>query len=371
MQHRTSLTRTFSWIFIAAMAISSFTGLLPVESALAAAPSSRKTQPREEMRVEDVVKQVGDAVVTVLNFKLPPGASEPQFYGSGTGFIIDEDGHIVTNWHVTTGGDRYAVVLADGTLIEAEMIGEDPRDDLAVIKIDPGDIPAIVPFGDSDALNPGQTIIVIGSPLGLSNTVSTGVVSSIGRTELSSQINPDCQNYANVLQHTAAQNPGNSGGPLFNLWGEVVGVNTLGIDIINGQPIQGISFSIPSNLVSRIADQIIETGTIEAPYIGADFVALNPAISAAYGLPVDYGMYVRSIDDDTPAADAGMEAKDILVAIDGQEIGPARSLPLILFDYEPEDDVELTIIRDGKKRTLDLTLGQTPEEVLASCQAPH
>jgi 2-alkenal reductase len=194
----------------------------------------------------DIVEQVGPAVVTVINeqrFNDNEG-TELEPVGSGTGFIIDDQGHIVTNWHVVDGGDNFEVIFADGTTVSAELVGTDEVSDLAVVKVD-GDLPGVVSLGDSDALKPGQPVLAIGSPLGaFTNTVTQGIVSAIGRDF------PGSQTYTNLIQHDAAINPGNSGGPLFNFAGEVVGVNTLGIpQASTGEIVQGVFFAIPYNTV--------------------------------------------------------------------------------------------------------------------------
>jgi 2-alkenal reductase len=328
----------------------------------------------EEMSAADVVEQVAPAVVTVYNLDVLEGGlgqqQETVRQGAGTGFIIDEEGHIVTNWHVVTGGEQYAVQLYDGTLVDAELIGEDPRDDLAVVKIDPASVPATVEFGDSEALRPGEGVIAIGSPLGqFTNTVTEGIVSSLGRDALGSGASI-CQNYSNLIQHDAAINPGNSGGPLFNMQGEVIGVNTLGLPVDqSGTPLQGLFFAVPSATVVTAAEQMIATGTISAPYLGVlDPIPLNAALAEANDLPVDAGVYITDVQPNGPAAEAGLEAQDIITAIDGTEISQDQSLATILQEnYQPGDTVQLTIVRDGEEQTLDLTIGEASEEVFESC----
>lgn len=357
--------------------------------AWSAAPEQAMATPGTEASTRDValqdddaltnvelVEQVNPAVVTVYNLTTLEneltGELQDIPQGTGTGFIIDEEGHIVTNWHVVTGGSEYAVALSDGTTVEAELIGIDPRDDLAVVKIDPESVPATVPLGDSDALQPGQPVVAIGSPLGqFTNTVTAGIVSGLNRDGLSrSSI---CQNYANLIQHDAAINPGNSGGPLFNLDGEVIGVNTLGLpETPSGVSLQGLFFAVPSNLVADVAQQLIETGTIAAPYIGVSAQPLNAASAAALGLDIEGGNLVRSVPADGPAAEAGIQPNDVIVAIDGQQISPERGLPDILLDYEAGDTVDLLVLRSGASGspedvTVELTLGNVPEEVLEAC----
>jgi S1-C subfamily serine protease len=191
------------------------------------------------MGAADLVEQVRAAVVTVVNLQESTGfgpGGDTQQAGSGTGFIIDTDGNIVTNQHVVQGGDEFQVILADGTAVPATLIGADPFTDLAVVRME-GEVPATVPLGDSDALRPGQPVLAIGSPLGaFTNTVTDGIVSALNR-DFPGAAQQGTAIYSNLIQHNADINPGNSGGPLFNLAGEVVGVNTLGLSQIQGTTI--------------------------------------------------------------------------------------------------------------------------------------
>ena len=327
------------------------------------------TAPAQELTAVQVVEQVSPAVVTVLNLaQTGPlgGQATPQ--GAGTGFIIDDQGHIVTNWHVVTGGDDFIVVLKDGTEVEAELIGSDPRDDLAVLRIESSQVPATVTFGDSDTLQPGQDVLAIGSPLGaFTNTVTAGIVSALGRNQLESG-NNFCQNYSNLIQHDAAINQGNSGGPLFNMQGEVVGVNTLGIPTSDeGVPVQGLFFAVPANTVRTAVQQMIETGTIQQPYFGISSVPIDPTTASAYGLPIEFGVYVADVEPGGPADQAGLQAEDIILALDGTQINQSSPLSDLLFDYSPGDTVQLTVLRDGQETTIDLTLGQAPQELFEQC----
>ncbi|MGI8485406.1 MAG: S1C family serine protease, partial [Thermomicrobiales bacterium] len=299
-------------------------------------------------------------------------APSMQANSSGKGFIIDADGHIVTNWHVVTGGDAFTVTLADGTKVKATLIGSDPRDDLAVVKISPSQVPDFVSLGDSSKLKPGQSVIAIGSPLGaFTNTVTDGIISGLGRNEFSSG-SADCQNYSNLIQHTAPINHGNSGGPLFNLRGEVVGVNTLGLTTVGQDVVQGLFFAVPSDMVAQVVQQLIETGTIAAPYIGADLIPIDPSLNAAYDFGTNSGMYVYDIQRRSAAAKAGLRPDDIILAIDGQQITQDQTWALLLYAYKPGDTAELTVqrLQNDKwvKGTVEITFDQTPEEVFANCQ---
>ena len=344
--------------------------LVVVSLAWVSPAAAQQASTESELTKVEVVERVSPAVVTVYNLAAPGPFSGDQAVpqGAGTGFIIDEEGHIVTNWHVVTGGDSFAVVLRDGTQVDAELIGEDPRDDLAVVKIDPAQVPATVQLGNSDELKPGQEVLAIGSPLGaFTNTVTAGIVSALGRNQLTSG-STFCQNYHNLIQHDAAINQGNSGGPLFNMQGEVVGVNTLGIPVSQGGvPVQGLFFAVPSNTVKTAVEQMISTGTVEQPYFGISSLAIDPTSAATYGLPVDYGVYVVEVVPGGPSDEAGLQPDDIILAIDGQQIDAEHPLGDILFDYSPGDTVQLTVLRDNEEITIDLTLGQVPQELFEQC----
>lgn len=310
-----------------------------------------------------VVEQVSSAVVTVINEQTAPssvGSSGTlQPVGMGTGFIIDDQGDIVTNWHVVDGGQQFQVLLADGDVRDAELIGSDEISDLAVVRIS-GDLPGMVSFADSSTLKPGQPVLAIGSPLGaFTNTVTQGIISAVGR-DFPTDPSQGPQVYTNLIQHDAAINPGNSGGPLFDLDGNVVGVNTLGIPSQNGQPVQGLFFAIPSDTVQKITRQLIENGKVQYPYVGISFVTLTPELAAQAGLSVDHGVYVSTVGPNTPAADAGIKEGDVILGIDGQEIDAQNSFAELLFNHMPGDQVEMVIQRGDQQMTVQVTLGERP-----------
>ncbi len=312
-----------------------------------------------EMDAVDVVQQVAPAVVTVINEQQRgPIGGDTQEAGSGTGFIIDDQGHIVTNWHVVDGGDEFSVVFADGTSRPATLVGADEISDLAVVKVE-GDVPAVVSLGDSDALQPGQSVLAIGSPLGtFTNTVTEGIVSALGRNL------PEVGFYTNLIQHDAAINPGNSGGPLFNLAGEVVGVNTLGItEGASGVSAQGLFFAIPSNTVKEIAAKLIADGEVIYPYLGIEGpVAVTEQIASENDLPVDHGVYLQGVAAGGPAADAGLRVGDILLGLDGQEINAENTLTEVLFAHQPGETVTVTVQRGNEQLEVEITLGERPTD---------
>jgi len=286
------------------------------------------------------------------------GSTQPA--GSGTGFVIDNQGHIVTNEHVVRDGQDFEVIFADGTERPATLVGADPRSDLAVVQVE-GDIPATVPLADSSAARPGDPVIAIGSPLGaFTNTVTQGIISATER-DFPGQASADEAIYSNLIQHDAAINPGNSGGPLFNLAGEVVGVNTLGIPQQNGQPVQGLFFAIPSNTVGKITEQLISQGRVAYPFFGITApVPVTDDLVARFDLPVDFGAGVRAVVPGGPADEAGIEAGDIILEIAGQRIDQENSFAEVLFSHQPGETIDVLIQRGEEQQTVQVTLEDQP-----------
>ncbi|HEU5433825.1 MAG TPA: trypsin-like peptidase domain-containing protein [Thermomicrobiales bacterium] len=341
--------------------------LLPAAPAVAqsaATPAVRTTTP---MDAEAVVSETLPAVVTVINEQtmpqgaptlpgMSPGAAEPT--GIGTGFIIDEQGHIVTNEHVVHGGDTFVVILQNGEKRTAKLVGADPISDLAVVKID-GAVPAVLHFGNSDQLHVGQSVLAIGSALGdFTGTVTEGIIGALGRDI---PLQPGMAAYSNLIQHDAAINPGNSGGPLVDASGDVIGVNTLGISADpQVGPVQGLFFAIPSNAVQRIVQTLIATGNVAYPYIGAQVLELTPDVASQYNLSVDYGAYIARVEQGGPAQMAGIQKGDVITAIDGKKIDSQDSFTELLFAHKPGDQVDVTLQRAGKEQHVTVTLGQRP-----------
>jgi len=315
------------------------------------------------MSIADVVARVSPAVVTVLNEQRQSqvGTADPEPVGSGTGFIIDQQGHIVTNNHVVQGGEAFEVIFADGEKRQARLIGRDDVSDLAVIQVD-GQVPATVSFGNSGALRVGEPVIAVGSPLGaFTNTVTEGIVSALNRTF------PGSAYYTNLIQHDAAINPGNSGGPLFNAAGEVVGVNTLGIP-----QAQGIFFAIPASTVQEVVTQLIEAGQVTYPFLGVTTYPVSESLAAQLELPADSGVLVLgpslgqelfgqpAAAPEGPAAAAGLQEGDIILAINGQPINEQNPFVEVLFQFKPGDDVTLTVQRGDQQLELPVALAERP-----------
>ena len=309
----------------------------------------------------DIYEQVNPAVVTVINrIQFDAGIfSEGGIFpaGAGTGFIISDEGYIVTNNHVVEGSDELEIIFYDGSTVAGTLIGTDPRTDLAVIKVE-GGVPGTVPLGDSDALRPGEEVIAIGSALGEYNsTVTAGVVSGLGR---------QLEQLDNLVQHDAPINPGNSGGPLLNMQGEVVGVNTAVIrNSGNGVAAEGLAFAVPSNTVNAIVTALIEEGEVTRPFLGISFGLVTPSLAGAEGLPIDYGAIITDLTSGSPVAATGIQIEDIITKLNGEAISQNRSLQTILFQYAPGDVIDIEIYRPSTGETLSfpVTLGTRPADL--------
>ena len=350
------------WCLVAVLA-PTLAAQQPSRGAGAFAQDPTATAAPGEPATVELVRNVTPAVVTVVNLQRVAGpfgiTDGVQPAGTGTGFVIDEDGHVVTNNHVVAGGQRFEVVFAAGETRPAELVGADPTSDLAVVRID-GEVPATVPLGDSDALQVGQPVVAIGSPLGaFTTTVTAGIVSALDRDFPAGS--PCSGLYTNLVQHDAAINPGNSGGPLFDLAGGVVGVNTLGIPTTStGQPVQGLFFAIPANTVRDIVGQLIEDGAVAYPYAGIAGAAITPRLAAQQDLPVGAGWYVIEAPAGEPAAAAGIRAGDIIVALAGQPIDAQHPFSEVLYAHEPGETVTATVLRGDERLEVELTLGERP-----------
>jgi 2-alkenal reductase len=318
----------------------------------------------ESLAMIDAVKKVGPATVTIRATEgATAGASGPSgpITGAlGTGIIFDSDGHILTNDHVVANGNTFTVLFAAGKKqVSAKLTGRDPLDDLAVLKVEEK-VPGVAEFGSSSDLQPGQAVLAIGSALGdFRNTVTAGVVSALHRTLGGSSEMDD------MLQTDAAINHGNSGGPLVNLSGQVVGVNTAiaGTDPGSGDMAQGIGFAIPSNRAREIAVQILAHGSVQHPFIGITYRAIDSQLQASQSLSVDHGALVSKVTAGSPADKAGIKQGDVILAIDGQDIDLDNTLFSLLRKHSPGDKVKLTVLHAGKNNAVEVTLGQRPAAV--------
>lgn len=312
-----------------------------------------------ESAITKAVELVSPAVVTVVA-DLP---DQPGFFGmisggtsTGSGFFISDQGYIVTNNHVIDGGRSFHVILQSGEQRTAKLVGSDKFSDLAVVKID-GTIPAVATLGNSDALRPGETAIAIGSPLGdFKNSVTVGVISATGR----SIDTGNGYQLEGMLQTDAAINEGNSGGPLVNLAGEVVGVNTM---IIRGSnstaTVEGLGFAIPATNVQVISQQIIQKGYVSRPYIGINYQYINPTIASRYNLPVQWGVYISGVISGSPADSAGLQVGDIITQLGNISIDETHPYYNTLFSFSPGDQIEIHFLRDNRERTVQLVLSES------------
>jgi serine protease Do len=274
--------------------------------------------------------------------------------GLGSGFIISEDGYIITNNHVVEKADDIKVILEDGESYKANIIGKDPKTDLALLKIEPKHKLNAVNLGRSNTLEIGDWVVAIGNPFGLGHTVTTGIVSAKGRSL-------GLGAYDDFIQTDAAINPGNSGGPLFNLNGEVVGVNTA---IIAGG--QGIGFAIPVDMARNVVEQLQNKGKVVRGWLGVLVQQITPEIAESLNLSQPEGALVSDVTPGGPADKAGIKRGDVIVAFDGNKIEDMPDLPKTVATNEPGTKSKLTFLRNGKEKTVDLTLGELPEEVAVS-----
>ncbi len=272
----------------------------------------------------------------------------------GSGFIVDGEGYIVTNNHVIQGAEDITVILRDDTQLKAKLIGSDARVDLAVLKVDPPGkkpLPA-VKFGDSDKTRVGDWVVAIGNPFGLGHSVTAGIISARGR----SLSNESLDDY---LQTDAAINKGNSGGPLFNTEGEVIGVNTA-IYSPSGTN-AGLAFSIPSNIVKQAADQLREFGRIRRGWIGVSYQSVTDDIADSFGLDRAHGVLVANVVADGPAAKAGLKRNDIILSFAGQDVPDLRRFPKFVANARVGSTVDITVWRGGKETPLKLKIGEQEE----------
>jgi S1-C subfamily serine protease len=315
----------------------------------------------ESSAVIEAVERVAPAVVLISAVQggLLGGAT-----GTGSGVIYDAAGWIVTNRHVVEGAETLTVALSDGRTFEGEIIGLDTLTDLAIVKIEGTDLPT-APIGTSRELTPGQLAIAIGNPLGYENTVTTGIVSGLGRVINASDANQVSapETLRNLIQTDAAINPGNSGGPLVNSAGQVIGINTA-----VSTTAQGLGFAIPIDIAKPIMNQAVNGDPIARPWIGIRYVPITPAIADEQDLPVDFGALVASqtgapaIFPDSPAAAAGLQDGDIIVSLDGEQITAEADLSTLIVGHAPGDTITLRVLRDNSAREIEVTLGELPRE---------
>lgn len=341
-------------------------------------------QTTQEEAVVKVVNEASPAVVSVIISKDDPvyeiyyeqinplfpeiqvpkyrqNGTEKKEVGSGTGFIVSEDGTILTNKHVVLDEKAYyTVVTSEGKKFDAKVLALDPVQDLAIIKIESNDVMPALKLGDSDKLQIGQTVVAIGNALGeFQNTVSVGVVSGLGRT-ISASGGGMVETLEDIIQTDAAINPGNSGGPLLNLKGEVVGINTATVE-----GAQNLGFATPINKAKRDIEQMGNTGKIVYPFLGVRYVLITETIQGKNNLPVNYGVWIQkgsngevAISPGSAAEKAGLKEGDIILEFNGEKITERNTLAKIIMKYNPGDEATLKTLRDKTEKTIEVVLGE-------------
>lgn len=320
-----------------------------------------------------LVERYGPAVVNISvkgtvqtsnSLRLPPGFGNDPFFrffqqdpqeprdipmrGAGSGFIVDSDGIIFTNAHVVRNAQEVTVKLTDRREFTAQVLGTDPKSDIAVLKIEAQNLP-VVRLGDPSKVKVGEWVVAIGAPFGFENSVTQGIVSGKGR------VLPD-GSYVPFLQTDVAINPGNSGGPLFNLDGEVIGINSQIYSRSGGY--QGVSFAIPMDVAMDVANQLREHGHVSRARLGVTIQSLDQALARSFGLDQPQGALVASVEKDSPAAKAGIREGDVILSVEGRSIDDSSELPVIVASRQPGSKVDIEVWRQSRKRNLSVTLGE-------------
>ena len=291
-----------------------------------------------------------------------PREREFQQRGLGSGVIVSADGYILTNNHVIDQVDTITVQLINEQVLPARVVGSDPRTDVAVLKVDAENLP-YMRFGDSDELQVGEMVLAIGSPLGaaLAHTVTQGIVSAKGRSDLNIL---GGEGFENFIQTDAAINRGNSGGPLVNMRGELVGINTAIASQSGG--FQGIGFAVPSNMARNVMESIIETGRVVRGFVGIQFQPVDESLARALDLPQARGIIVTEVVDDSPASEAGIQSEDVILKFNGRNIQSPSDFRRRIAEKMPGTEITLTINRDGEEQDVTVVLGEFPSDEIAA-----
>jgi serine protease Do len=338
--------------------------LVPAElnaSTVRAEPPGIRLLEEIQAVITDLAEQAKPSVVNL--FPLPStgraregsGERAPNASGSGSGLIIDSDGHIITNNHVIGDATEVEVRFSDKTKLIAQVVGKDPDTDLALLKVTASQPLPHARFGDSSSVKVGQWVLAVGNPFGLDRTVTLGVVSGTGRE------NMNLSRYENFIQTDASINPGNSGGPLFNLHGEVIGINTA---IINFA--QGIGFAIPSNMAKQVIEQLLAKGKVMRGWLGVGIQPMTPELAKKFGVTESEGVLVNEVFEKDPAASAGIKPGDIIVKIDGSPVDSPNKLSRLIGALTPGATAHIEVVRDGNRLILNIPLSERRDGVIAS-----
>lgn len=315
--------------------------------------------------ITDLAERVKPSVVNVFpthvsgRSKETPRERLPNAPGSGSGVIIDPEGHIITNNHVVGDASEVEIRLSDKSKFIAQVIGKDPDTDLAVLKVSTDRSLPSATLGDSSTVKVGQWVLAVGNPFGLDRTVTLGVVSGIGRE------NMNLSRYENFIQTDASINPGNSGGPLFNMHGEVVGINTA---IINFA--QGIGFAIPSNMAKQVVQQLLTRGKVVRGWLGVGIQPVTAELATKFGVSESEGVLVNEVFENDPAARAGIKPGDIITKVEGKTVDTPNMLSRLIAGLDPGATTTVEIVRDGKRQVLSVSLSERRESAIVASVPP-
>ena len=339
----------------------------PSRSGGVAAETPGDADPVSEVRIDEsnaVIEAVNRVAPAVVLVQVSSGGLFGGAEGTGSGVIYDADGWILTNRHVVEDAESLIVELNDGRTFDATLYGIDPLTDLAIIKVDATELP-VAPLGSSRDLEPGQLAIAIGNPLGYKHTVTTGIVSGLGRQITASDATQSsAETLRNLIQTDAAINPGNSGGPLVNSAGQVIGINTA-----VSTTAQGLGFAIPIDVAKPIMQQALDGEELVRPWIGVYYTPISPAMAEAEGLQVDYGALISSATEGqsaifpgSPAEAAGLRDGDIIVGLNGEPLTEESDLGTLILPHAPGDTITLRVLRDDTATEIEVTLGELPAD---------
>ncbi len=316
-------------------------------------------------------EEVSPAVVeiSVVQATTSRFGSRPVRRGQGSGFLVDAEGHILTNYHVIQSATQIRVTLSDGRTLDAQVAGTSPADDIALLKVDPQAVNGIapLPMGDSGAVKPGQMAIALGSPFGLENSITVGVVSGVNR----SRVGIVGRTITGMVQTDASINPGNSGGPLLNSRGEIIGINTSIETSSTGAT--GVGFAVPVNTAKNVLAQLLNNTTVKRPWLGISGVALSTELSDQLGVSTPQGVYIVTVAGSSPAGEAGLNGGgvgtgaspgpggDIITAVNGRSAASVEDLITYFNSLQPGDTVSLTLIRNGQTIQVSVILGEWPD----------